>query len=249
MRVAVMGKGGAGKSVVAATLARLLARRGQRVLAVDSDPMPGLAVSLGLGPLTDPMLEEAVERDERGRWRLRKGIGPATAVTRFAAEGPDGVRLLQFGKATKEGFAGSMGSLNALYQVIHRIARTGAPRGWSIVGDLPAGTRQAAFDWAPYAETTLVIVEPSWKSVLAARRIASIVAARGRSGIVAVANKVDDSADERLVREALGDPLVEIPFDPVVKEAERSGIAVLDAHESAATVRAVGRLLELLERA
>jgi CO dehydrogenase maturation factor len=68
MRIAVVGKGGAGKSVVAGTMARLLARRGDKVLALDSDPIPGLAISLGLGSLTTPMLQDAVEKDEKGRW-------------------------------------------------------------------------------------------------------------------------------------------------------------------------------------
>jgi CO dehydrogenase maturation factor len=46
LRVAVVGKGGAGKSLIAGTLAR----RGHHVLALDVDTLPGLALSLGLGP-------------------------------------------------------------------------------------------------------------------------------------------------------------------------------------------------------
>ncbi|MDP8932341.1 MAG: AAA family ATPase, partial [Actinomycetota bacterium] len=42
MRVAFVGKGGSGKSALAGTLARALARRGESVLVLDSDPMPGL---------------------------------------------------------------------------------------------------------------------------------------------------------------------------------------------------------------
>ena len=48
VRVAFVGKGGAGKSAIAGTFARALARRGEPVLAVDSDPMPGLAYYLAL---------------------------------------------------------------------------------------------------------------------------------------------------------------------------------------------------------
>ena len=48
MRVAFIGKGGAGKSLIAGTVARLLARRGDRVLALDIDTMPGLALTLGM---------------------------------------------------------------------------------------------------------------------------------------------------------------------------------------------------------
>ncbi|MFN2388216.1 MAG: AAA family ATPase [Actinomycetota bacterium] len=82
MRIAVVGKGGSGKSVISGTIARLLARRGERVLALDSDPIPGLAISLGLGPLGTSMLADAVEQDEKGRWKLKRGIGAARAVQR-----------------------------------------------------------------------------------------------------------------------------------------------------------------------
>lgn len=77
MWVAVAGKGGAGKSVVAGTLARILAREGERVLALDSDMMPGLALNLGAEEPALPPLLEAAEKDENGRWRLKRGIGPA----------------------------------------------------------------------------------------------------------------------------------------------------------------------------
>ncbi len=48
MRIAVVGKGGSGKTTTAATLARLFARRGYSVTAIDDDPNPNLSVALGL---------------------------------------------------------------------------------------------------------------------------------------------------------------------------------------------------------
>ena len=60
--IGVAGKGGAGKSVLAGTLARELARRGHPVLAIDSDPMPGLAHLLGVPEPEAPVLVQAAEK-------------------------------------------------------------------------------------------------------------------------------------------------------------------------------------------
>jgi CO dehydrogenase maturation factor len=76
VRVAFVGKGGAGKSSIAGTFARLLAATGQPVLALDSDPMPGLAFSVGIANVDAGIPDEAVEDyddDGRRRYRLRAG--------------------------------------------------------------------------------------------------------------------------------------------------------------------------------
>ena len=48
MKVAVTGKGGVGKSTIAAALSILLAENGGRVVALDADPDANLASSLGI---------------------------------------------------------------------------------------------------------------------------------------------------------------------------------------------------------
>jgi len=244
-RIAVVGKGGSGKSVLAGTLARVLARRGHRVLTLDSDLLPGLALSLGLGPNSD-----AVEKNEQGRWRLRKGIGPVRAVERYAAVAPDGVRHLQCGKLDDEGLPKIIGSVNGFYQLVHRLPRARRFEDWAIVGDLPAGPRQLAYRWAPYADTFLVVVEPSWKSVLTARRIFTILRAESRAAALAVASKTADSAEVRLVEKRLGEPLAgAIPIDEAVAVAERAGVAPIDRTPCSPAVEAVEALADRLATA
>ena len=48
MKLAVAGKGGAGKTTIAGTLARVMAERGQRVVAIDDDSNPNLALTVGV---------------------------------------------------------------------------------------------------------------------------------------------------------------------------------------------------------
>lgn len=92
MKIAVVGKGGAGKTTVAGTLARALARQGQNVLALDADINPMLGISLGVGP-------EGTEALIALRQALDAGDGEhqPTAermIDAFGADAPDGVRLV-----------------------------------------------------------------------------------------------------------------------------------------------------------
>jgi CO dehydrogenase maturation factor len=229
MRVAFIGKGGAGKSVIAGTFARVLARRGEHVLAVDSDPMPGLSISLGLGVVDAPIPDEAVEERPEGeqgpRYRLRPGLSATEAVQRYAQVAPDGVRLLQFGK-----LRGHVGPLVRSQSAFRQILDELPDEPWSLVGDLPGGTRQPFFGWSRYARTVLVVVEPTAKSLLSARRLARLgLATDGPDRILAVANKVRDPADVDLVRQRTGlQVAAAVPWDEAVAEAERLGRALLD---------------------
>ena len=48
MKIAISGKGGVGKTTLAGVMARILAKRGRKVLAIDADPDSNLASAIGL---------------------------------------------------------------------------------------------------------------------------------------------------------------------------------------------------------
>jgi CO dehydrogenase maturation factor len=246
--IAVTGKGGAGKSVISGTLARILARRGRKVLALDSDPMPGLTLSLGAEEPASPPLNDAAERYEEFRWRLKPGIGPVRAVQRFSTEAPDGVRLLTLGKADEHGLEKIFGSTIAYHQVVNTIDRAKTFRDWALIGDVPAGPRQVGARFAGFARTYLIAVEPTWPSALAGRRVARVAAGALGRDVAFVATKARGAADRRHVERLLGERVVAtVPLDGEVAEAERRGVALIDAAPRSRAVKAIERIADLLE--
>ena len=107
--IAVAGKGGSGKTTLAGTLARALARHGRSVWAIDADSNPNLALTLGvhpdtvaqLTPLPRTILEERY--DEEGKRHLELKIPPNEVAARFGVQAPDGVRLLLMGQVQHAG--------------------------------------------------------------------------------------------------------------------------------------------------
>ena len=248
LRVAFVGKGGAGKSALAGTFARALARSGHDVLAIDSDPMPGLAFSLGLDVTDAPIPDEAIEErgpDEQGpRFRLRPGLTAADALERFAVTGPDGVRFLQFGK-----LRGKPGALIRSQFAFRQIIRELPADRYSVVGDLPGGTRQAFAGWGGYAHTFLIVVEPTAKSLLSARRLARLALTEGAPHIMAVANRIREPGDAALVEGRTGLPVVAaVPLDEALAEAERKGRAPIDEAPGCPAVREVESLVNRLTK-
>ena len=221
----------------------MLAATGDRTLVLDSDVMPGLATSLGMPPTDAPIPDEAVVENPEGvepRWRLRDGLDATGAVEQYALRGPDDVRLIQIGKLRTAGAWTISPSLHA-FDAIKR----GLPRdGWHLIGDLPGGTRQPFMGWADFADLLVVVVEPTQKGVLTARRFAKRADEPGAPRPVVVANKVEDERD--LVRITEGSSLEVIgavPADPAVRDADARGVAVLDETPDGPAVDAVRRLL------
>ena len=242
LRLAVAGKGGVGKSFIVGTLARTLAQQGRTVAVLDSDPVSGAAVSLGMGVITDSMLADVAYETPNG-WRLNKGVGAATAIKRCSRIGPDGVRLLQSGKATDEGMKAAWPSIRAFGQVTRRLARDGVLAEWDIIADLPAGTRHTAFNWAPYASEYLVVTTPGSMSRMTARRLARLARQRGAE-VQVVANRVADAGDVETIEREVGPVIAVIPSDPHIVEIDQAGLAPIDEAPESPAVQAVRELAE-----
>jgi len=109
MKIAVGGKGGSGKTTVAGTLARVLAERGQRVVALDDDSNPNLAVTLGVPPgraaslpaIPRDWLEEKPDGD--GGTRLDLKVPAEDFIDRFGQPAGENLTLLVMGQPNHGG--------------------------------------------------------------------------------------------------------------------------------------------------
>lgn len=104
MRIAIAGKGGTGKTTIAGTLARVLARGEREVLAIDADTNPNLASVLGIPAarareivgLPRTLMERRTGED--GAVKTVFAADPEDVVRDYGVIGPDGVRLMVMGK-------------------------------------------------------------------------------------------------------------------------------------------------------
>ena len=95
MKIAVAGKGGSGKTSISGTMARVLARGGHRVLAIDGDSNPNLALTLGI-PADQMDSVPTLPRDliKRGDAGIELTHTLQEVVDTHSLQGPDGVTLL-----------------------------------------------------------------------------------------------------------------------------------------------------------
>ncbi|MDQ4096928.1 MAG: hypothetical protein M3144_03530, partial [Actinomycetota bacterium] len=236
LRLAIIGKGGAGKTVIASTLARVLARRGRNVLTADMDTNPGLAYSVGLGGRDVSLPVDALEENPGAAygWQLRSGLLPREAVTRFAVPGPDGVLVTGLGKIGDVEKASSRRTVVALIQVLLGF---GEP-GWDVIGDLEAGPTTPFERYHAFSDDVAVVVGPAWRSAMTARRLLPMVG-EGRTTTI-VANRFRDEPDHPGLT-----PRIRIPFDPDVAQAEREGLSPLDACPDSPAIRAIEQVADV----
>jgi CO dehydrogenase maturation factor len=95
MKLAIAGKGGSGKTSISGTMARVLARDGHSVLAIDGDSNPNLALTLGIPieRMSDmpTLTRDMLRRTEQGA-ELKQTLDEICES--HSMTGPDGVTLL-----------------------------------------------------------------------------------------------------------------------------------------------------------
>jgi CO dehydrogenase maturation factor len=251
MKLAVAGKGGSGKTSISGTMARLLARSGHSVLAIDGDSNPNLALTLGI-PADSMNSVPTLPRD----LLRRTPEGPELSKTfeevrsSHSLDGPDGVTLLVMAHPEpEEAGTGCLCGMHATVRTLIESAGEG-DRDITIL-DTEASPEHLTRGTAKYADVMVTVVEPYYKSLETGRRMAALANDLGLERVVLVANKIRDEQELEAVREFAAKHGLElggtIPFDDHMPEAERAERAPLDLDPEAPAVAAIqdfaGRLV------
>ena len=228
MKVAVAGKGGVGKTTVAASLARCWRDLGYRVVAVDADPDANLAGTLGYrGPAITPLvqlkslIEERVGGGEGWGGFLRMNPRVDDIPGQFGVE-VDGVRVLVMG-TIERGKRGCACPENILLrEVLNHLMLNGHER---VVVDMEAGLEHLGRGTAEGVDAMLVVVEPGWASLQTAARVVSLAGDLGIRRTCAIANRIACAADLDFVRAHLAatEMLGVLPADRDLELEARTG--------------------------
>lgn len=259
MKIAIAGKGGVGKTTVAATLARLLGRAGFDVLAIDADPAMNLAAALGvpsaLAGTIVPISDNPNLVEERTGARPGETSGAVfnltprveDLVSKFGVTAPDNTKLLVLGTVKSAG-SGCMCPANALLRALLR--HVFLQKGEAVVMDMEAGLEHLGRGVIRGVDVVLTILEPRPSSVQVHRNIAALAGQLGIRTIMPVGNKIMDATEEEFLRheiEASGHELVAaIPYDANIIRAEMAHTALLEFAPDTPSVKVIEDLKQTL---
>ncbi len=237
MKLAISGKGGVGKTTLAALLAQVYADAGRDVLAVDADPAPCLAGALGFPDELRAKLRPIAEMDDLIEERTGAKPGTTGGFFRLNPRVDDiperfsvrhrNVRLLEMG-AVDLGGSGCICPESAMLKALftHLLFR----KDEVLILDMYAGVEHLGRATVDFVDAMVVVVEPTRRSLGTAAQIKKLANDIGLVRLWLVGNKVRN-ADEAafLEAETPGIPLLGVlPADLAVQEADRLGIPVYD---------------------
>jgi len=236
LKIAISGKGGVGKTLLAALLARSFSGDGYKVIAIDADPDANLSATLGFPHPYDitPIVEMKDLIAERTG--VRPGtIGGFFKLNPTVDDIPDkycvehnGIKLMVMGMPRPGGsgcFCPESAFLKSLLR--HLLLR----REEVVIMDMEAGIEHLGRGTAKGVDALIIVVEPGTRSIETAYRIKSMADDLKLRRIFAVGNKVRSEEDKKFLSETMSQFkfLGFIPYDERLINAEIEGRPVLES--------------------
>ncbi len=251
MKIAVSGKGGVGKTLLASLLAREFADSGYSVLAIDADPDANLAASLGLPhpekiiPISE-MKELIAERTgtKAGQSGIYFKLNPKVDdLPEKYWQQLDGIKLMVMGQI-KKGGGGCYCPENVLLRAL--INHLLLSRNEVVIMDMAAGIEHLGRATASAVDKLIVVVEPGRRSLETARTIKRLAEDIGLKNIAIVGNKIRQESDREFLISSL--PSFEflgfIPYDQAIVDADLANQPVATASQK--VVSAVRKIFSKL---
>ncbi len=254
MKIAVSGKGGTGKTFLAGTLAAQFAARGHPVIAIDADPSPNLAQSLGLSPEEAGRIVPIAENEQLIRLKtgtdfsgvFRLTFSVDDIIKNHAVPTPSGANLMVMGTVRSMG-SGCTCPAHSLVKALlrHLIVE----RDEIVILDMDAGIEHLGRGTAEHVDAMLVVSDANRKSLEVAKAICRMAEDSSIRQVGFVGNRITGPLQELAIRsfaEKNGIPvLAMVPFDQGVFDNGVTGVPVDEGHSAA--MHEVARLAGLLE--
>lgn len=256
MKIAITGKGGVGKTTLAAVLSRLFSAGGKRVVAVDADPDANLAAALGIpegaldtirpiAEMTDLITERtgAQPGGMGGVFRLNPRVDDIPEEFGYRVE--DNLIMLIMGRS-KEAASGCYCPENVFLRRL--LGHLLIERGDVVIVDMEAGIEHLTRGTSASVDAFIVVVEPGRRSVQTAQTVKKMAEGLGIKKLFVVANKVRGAEDIAFINTGLPDmPLLgSIAFSHCIMEADIQGKSPYDRCPE--TVKEVENIRDGLER-
>jgi len=255
-KIAISGKGGVGKTTLAALLAHIYAERGRSVIAIDADAAGGLAEALGLPrELTAQVTPiSAMEDLIYERTGARPGeSGGFFSLNPRVDDIPDrfsvshrGIRFLRLG-TVESGGSGCICPESSLLRAL--VTHLLLYNEEMLILDMEAGVEHLGRATAQAVDAFLAVVEPGRRSLQTAARVEQLAGDIGIERVYAVGNKVRNESDWAFIQENSPVPtLGYLSSNPELTEADMKGLGVFDAAPHAVEeAREIAAALEALE--
>jgi CO dehydrogenase maturation factor len=225
MKIAISGKGGVGKTTLAAMLAHLLAKDGYRVTAIDCDADINLPSALGVKDKPKPLseLHEIIEQrvvGPLGTYKLNPKVDDI--FEKYSVYNDDGVRVLVLGTIEKGG-EGCFCPENAFLRAILRHAIF--KQKDILILDMEAGIEHLGRGTARGVDLLIAVVEPGTRAVETLERIEKLSKDLGIDRIAVVVNKYIESEKVNKLLENIRYPILGfIPYSECFVRADLENI-------------------------